>query len=84
MLRPAAATAPNGRPANGAGDCAAPASMLLRDTAVGVWHETYTVGPGSYENIYSNMPRFGLGAVGNLVEATGKRERAGERLRSAS
>ena len=49
--------------------------------AVGVWHETYSVGPGAYENIYSNMPRFGLGAVGTLVEATGKRERAGERLR---
>ena len=28
---------------------------------VGIWHETYLVGPGSYENIYANMPAFGLG-----------------------
>ena len=54
---------------------------LAKTGAVGVWHETYVVEPGRYENIYSNMPRFGLGAVGQLVEASGKRERAGERLR---
>ena len=49
--------------------------------AVGVWHETYIVEPGQYENIYSNMPRFGFGAAGELVPATGARERAGQRLR---
>lgn len=31
--------------------------------AMGVWHETYVVKPGSYENIYVNMPAFGLGRV---------------------
>jgi hypothetical protein len=51
--------------------------------AVGVWHETYVVEPGKYENIYSNMPSFGLGRVGKLVEATGKRDRAVERLRGS-
>jgi hypothetical protein len=57
---------------------------VAKTGAVGVWHETYTVGPGAYENIYSNMPRFGLGAVGTLVEAIGKRERAGDRLRGGA
>jgi hypothetical protein len=33
---------------------------------VGLWHETYMVIPGGYENIYINMPPFGLGRVGNL------------------
>ncbi len=47
---------------------------------VGIWHETYRVRPGDYENIYVNMPRFGLGAAGELVEARGKRETAKQRL----
>jgi len=37
---------------------------------VGIWHETYEIAPGSYECIYHNMPPFGLGKVGKLVEAT--------------
>jgi len=37
---------------------------------VGIWHETYEIAPGSYECIYHNMPPFGLGKVGRLVEAT--------------
>jgi len=47
---------------------------------VGVWHETYVVSPGSYENVYVNMPPFGLGAVAGLVEATGGYARAARRL----
>jgi hypothetical protein len=31
---------------------------------VGVWHETYRVGPGAYEAIYANMPVYGLAAAG--------------------
>ena len=31
---------------------------------VGIWHETYRVRAGEYETIYGNMPRIGLGAVG--------------------
>ena len=33
---------------------------------VGIWHETYEVKKGSYENIYANMPPFLLGKVGKL------------------
>ena len=47
---------------------------------VGIWHETYVVAPGTYENVYVNMPPFGLGAVAGLVEATGPNARAARRL----
>lgn len=47
---------------------------------VGIWHETYIVQPGSYENIYVNMPRFGLGAVAGVTEASGPLARADKRL----
>ena len=34
----------------------------VRDSGdVGIWHETYRVGPGQFEAIYGNMPRWGLG-----------------------
>jgi len=51
---------------------------------VGIWHETYLAGPGRYENVYNNMPPFGLGAVGRLVPATGRRERASGRMSGES
>ncbi len=38
---------------------------------VGVWHETYRVSPGRYENIYVDMPPFGLGKVGSRAPAEG-------------
>ena len=47
---------------------------------VGIWHETYVISEGQYENIYHNMPPFGLGRVGRLLEATGQRESASERI----
>jgi hypothetical protein len=47
---------------------------------VGIWHETYRVRPGDYESVYANMPSFGLGKVGELVEATGRRDTAVGRL----
>ena len=47
---------------------------------VGIWHETYRASPGSYENIYVNMPAFGLGKVGSLQAATGARQSAEGRL----
>lgn len=50
------------------------------DGSVGIWHETYEARRGSYENIYVNMPPFGLGKVGPLVEATGALKSAGGRL----
>jgi hypothetical protein len=49
---------------------------------VGVWHETYVVSPGTYENIYVNMPPFGLGKAGTLAPATGGMESATARLRA--
>ncbi|KKB63505.1 transcriptional regulator [Robbsia andropogonis] len=51
------------------------------DGSVGIWHETYMVSPGRHENIYVNMPPFGLGKVGVLQPATGGRQSAAGRLR---
>jgi hypothetical protein len=50
---------------------------------VGIWHETYRVLPGHYEAIYSGMPPTGLGRVGRLVAASGKREAARDRMKAA-
>jgi len=49
---------------------------------VGIWHETYLISEGEYENIYHNMPPFGLGRVGQLAEATAYRNTASGRLQS--
>lgn len=38
---------------------------------VGIWHETFLVKDGQYENVYGNMPPYGMGIAGELVEATG-------------
>lgn len=50
------------------------------DGSVGIWHETYIVKAGSYESVYVNMPPFGLGVAGELVEASQGRRTASERL----
>ncbi len=47
---------------------------------VGIWHETYEVRAGEYEAIYSGMPRFGLGAIGDLQPASARTEAARDRL----
>jgi hypothetical protein len=47
---------------------------------VGIWHETYCIAAGSCESIYVNMPPFGLGGVGKLEPAQGRRETAAGRL----
>ena len=47
---------------------------------VGIWHETYRIALGQYEAIYSGMPARGLGKVGRLVPAAGRRESARGRL----
>jgi hypothetical protein len=49
---------------------------------VGIWHETYRIGPGRYEAVYGNMPAFGLGTAGRLVPAEGRRRTARSRLES--
>lgn len=50
------------------------------DGSVGIWHETYSVSPGSFESIYVNMPAFGLGKAGRLVPVSGSRNSAAGRL----
>ena len=50
------------------------------DGTVGIWHETYAASPGTYENVYINMPDFGLGKAGTLQSATGGRQSAAGRL----
>jgi hypothetical protein len=47
---------------------------------VGIWHETYKSRPGDYENVYVNMPPFGLGVAGESVSAEGAYARAAARL----
>ena len=42
---------------------------LKDNRAVGIWHESYAVTPEQAENIYSNMPVFGLGGAIGLVQA---------------
>lgn len=50
------------------------------DGTVGIWHETYTVNPDQFECVYGNMPRFGLAAATEHVQAVGRRETARKRL----
>jgi Domain of unknown function (DUF4188) len=47
---------------------------------VGIWHETYLVHAGQYETLYSGMPRFGLGSIGNIFPASGSKESARDRF----
>ncbi|WP_262007597.1 DUF4188 domain-containing protein [Streptomyces sp. FIT100] len=49
---------------------------------VGFWHETYLVPAGSYENVYVNMPAFGLGAATDVVPVARRGERAADRLKA--
>ena len=48
--------------------------------SVGIWHETYVASPGTYENIYVNMPPFGLGKAGTVYPATGGKQSAASRM----
>lgn len=47
---------------------------------VGIWHETFKVREGEYECIYHGMPKYGLGKIGELVPATGRKETAAGRI----
>lgn len=51
------------------------------DGSVGIWHETFAASSGTYENVYVNMPAFGLGKAGTLRAASGGRQSASDRLR---
>jgi hypothetical protein len=50
------------------------------DGSVGIWHETYSIANGAYENIYVNMPPFGLGCAGELQAATRRKHAAMDRV----
>jgi hypothetical protein len=52
------------------------------DGAVGIWHETYSAASGSNENIYVNMPAFGLGRAGRLEKISAREKEAKARLSS--
>jgi hypothetical protein len=54
--------------------------VIAQTTAVGIWHETYCVGPGQWETVYGNMPPFGLARFTRRVEVTGRRQTAAGRL----
>ncbi len=52
----------------------------FKSGAVGIWHETYKVEAGAFENIYGNMPLFGLGAATKAIPVKGKLETMKGRL----
>ena len=54
------------------------------DGSVGIWHETYAATSGSYENVYVNMPEFGLGPCGNAASGLRRQEDAAGRLNAAA
>ena len=47
---------------------------------VGIFHETYRVAPGDYENIYANMPPILLGRAFGLAPVRGALEGARSRM----
>ncbi|WP_104531077.1 DUF4188 domain-containing protein [Streptomyces specialis] len=47
---------------------------------VGIWHETYVVPAGAHEEMYVDMPPFGLGAATGVVPVGPRGETAAERL----
>jgi hypothetical protein len=51
---------------------------------VGIWHETYLIEPGRFENVYNNMPRWGMGLAGTIHDAAGMRARAMGRLKAGA
>ena len=50
------------------------------DGSVGIWHESYVAKPGTYENVYVNMPAFGMGKAGELVPARAGLQSAAGRM----
>jgi len=52
--------------------------------AVGIWHETYRVGAGTFESVYSNMPPYGLARATEAVPVRGRLESMRGRLSGSS
>jgi hypothetical protein len=56
-------------------------NRLVRDnTDVGIFHETYRVGPGTAETFYGNMPSFGMAAAVGVVPVTQRGQSAARRM----
>lgn len=55
---------------------------LKQNDAVGFYHETYNVNSNQYENIYINMPDFGLGKAHNNQKVTNTTHTAKQRLKA--
>jgi hypothetical protein len=56
-------------------------NIKLRSTrAAGIWHETYKVSEGTYENVYVNMPPFGLAKAGKMLTDIEKYDSARARM----
>jgi hypothetical protein len=53
---------------------------VSRSGAVGIWHETYRVGPGDFETVYNNMPSFGLARATRGLPIGGQRDTAADRM----
>ncbi|WP_217349687.1 DUF4188 domain-containing protein [Meiothermus sp. PNK-Is4] len=51
--------------------------------AVGIWHETYQVEAGAFENVYINMPPYGLAQATKAVKVRGRLESMRGRMSEA-
>ena len=51
---------------------------------VGIWHETYLIRAGEYENIYSGMPLMGLAKAAQLADVSADTDAARGRLGSVA
>jgi hypothetical protein len=59
-------------------------NQLVRDNGtVGIFHETYRVGPGRVETLYGNMPPFGLAAAVGDAPIASRGQSAGHRMDQA-
>jgi hypothetical protein len=54
--------------------------MVMKSSAVGIWHETYLIDKYKTENFYNNMPPFGFAKVGEVHPVAGKTNTAAQRL----
>ena len=60
-------------------------NRLVRDNGdVGIFHETYRVGPGTAESFYGNMPPFGLAAAVGISPVASRGHSAGRRMGTAT
>lgn len=57
--------------------------LIKNNDAVAFYHETYNVPKGESENIYVNMPDFGLGKVYDVELVTHQTQSANKRIKAA-